>query len=75
MSQYHLFLTIRIKAIKRKLHKKYGFLENSSRGVWSLTQLAKENKHIEPHMVVKEVREADKAAPKNKNKKTMKKSS
>jgi len=50
--------------------KKYGFLENSSRGVWSLTQLAKENKHVEPHMVVKEVREADKAEPKNKNKKT-----
>ncbi len=50
--------------------KKYGFLENSSRGVWSLTQRAKENKHVEPHMVVKEVREADKEESKNKNKKT-----
>ena len=50
--------------------KKYGFLENSSRGVWALTQLAKENKHVEPHMVVKEVRQADKAESKNINKKT-----
>lgn len=41
--------------------KKYGFLENSSRGVWSLTSLAKEKKKVSPQAVVKEVREADKA--------------
>ena len=49
--------------------KKFGFLENSSRGVWALTQLAKEKKHVEPHVVVKEVREADKVESKHKNKK------
>lgn len=41
--------------------KKFGFLENSSRGVWSLTLLAKEKKKVSPQMVVREVREADKA--------------
>ena len=40
--------------------KKYGFLENSSRGVWALTQLAKEKKSIVPQTVVKTVREQDK---------------
>lgn len=50
--------------------KKYGFLENSSRGVWALTKVAKEEKHIQPEIVVKEVREADKAESKQKNKKT-----
>lgn len=42
--------------------KKYGFLENSSRGVWSLTPLAKEKKVVSPQAVVKTVREADKAS-------------
>jgi restriction system protein len=50
--------------------KKYGYLENSSRGVWALTKLAKEQKHVNPQTVVKEVREADKAESKQKNKKT-----
>ncbi len=49
--------------------KKYGFLENSSRGVWTLTKLAKEQKQVNPHMVVKQVREVDKAESKTKNKK------
>ncbi len=49
--------------------KKYGFLENSSRGVWALTKLAKDKKFVEQHIVVKEVREADKAESKHKNKK------
>ncbi len=49
--------------------KKYGFLENSSRGVWALTKLAKEQKHVSPQAVVKEVREADKAGSKQKRKK------
>jgi len=40
--------------------KKYGFLENSSRGVWALTQLAKEKKSIVPQTVVKAVRAQDK---------------
>ena len=49
--------------------KKYGFLENSSRGIWALTKLAKEQKHVTPQIVVKEVREADKAESKQKKKK------
>jgi restriction system protein len=44
--------------------KKYGFLENSSRGVWALTKLAKEKKQVYPQDVVKTVREADKLATK-----------
>lgn len=44
--------------------KKYGFLENSSRGVWALTKLAKEKKQVSPQDVVKAVREADKLATK-----------
>lgn len=44
--------------------KKYGFLENSSRGVWALTRLAKEKKQVSPQDVVKSVREADKLAAK-----------
>ena len=49
--------------------KKYGFLENSSRGVWALTKLAKEQKHVSPQNVVKKVREADKTEPRQKRKK------
>lgn len=49
--------------------KKYGFLENSSRGVWALTKLAKEKKQVSSQDVVKTVREADKRATKP-NKKT-----
>lgn len=41
--------------------KKFGFLENSTRGIWALTSLAKEQKRVDPPIVVKEVREADKA--------------
>jgi len=37
--------------------KKYGFLENSSRGVWALTQFAKEKKTVFPQDVVKTVKE------------------
>jgi len=44
--------------------KKYGFLENSSRGVWALTKLAKEKKQVSPQDVVKTVRDADKLATK-----------
>lgn len=46
--------------------KKYGFLENSSRGVWALTKLAKEQKQVSPQNVVKKVREADRTKPKTK---------
>lgn len=49
--------------------KKYGFLENSSRGIWALTKLAKEQKHVAPQIVVKAVREADKAESQQKHKK------
>jgi restriction system protein len=44
--------------------KKYGYLENSSRGVWALTKLAKEKKQVSSQDVVKTVREADKLATK-----------
>jgi restriction system protein len=50
--------------------KKYGFLENSSRGVWALTTLAKEQKHVIPQDVVKKIRETDKAESRQKNKKS-----
>jgi restriction system protein len=49
--------------------KKFGFLENSTRGVWALTSLAKEQKRVDPQTVVKEVREADKAQSVQKNSK------
>ena len=51
--------------------KKFGFLENSSRAVWALTQLAKEKKTVVAQEVVKAVREQDrkrsskKKGPKN----------
>jgi restriction system protein len=37
--------------------KKVGFLENSSRGVWALTPLAREKKHVVPREVVRKVNE------------------
>lgn len=49
--------------------KKYGFLENSSRGIWALTTLAKKLKNVDPQAVVKEVREGDKATLKKRQKK------
>ena len=49
--------------------KKYGFLENSSRGIWAPTKLGKEQKHVSPQIVVKAVREADKAESQQKHKK------
>jgi restriction system protein len=50
--------------------KGYGFLENSSRGVWALTKLAKEQKHVSPQEVAKKVRETHKAATRQKHKKS-----
>jgi restriction system protein len=50
--------------------KKYGFLENSTRGVWALTALAREKGKVNPKDVVKSVREADKAASRKKLSKT-----
>jgi restriction system protein len=45
--------------------KKYGFLENSSRGIWSLTEKARTSDTINPIEVVRFVRALDKAeAPK-----------
>ncbi len=49
--------------------KKYGFLENSSRGIWTLTQKAKEEKEITPSKVLKYVRDLDKKEPNQKKKK------
>jgi len=40
--------------------KKYGLLENSTRGVWSLNQNAKESSKVDPHKVVQFVRALDK---------------
>jgi restriction system protein len=36
--------------------KKYGLLENSSRGIWSLTAAAKQVEKVNPHEVIKAVR-------------------
>jgi len=46
--------------------KKYGLLENSSRGIWSLTTKAKEYDTVNPQEVVKFVRELAKKTPKAK---------
>jgi len=46
--------------------KKYGFLENSTRGVWALTPLAREKRKVNPKEVVKRVREADKKTSRKK---------
>jgi len=40
--------------------KKYGYLENSTRGIWALTKKARENGDVVPQEVVKYVREQDK---------------
>ncbi len=53
----------------RTFLKKYGFLENSSRGVWTLTKLAKKEKNVIPKDVIKAVKELDKNEYKYKNKK------
>ena len=50
--------------------KKYGFLENSTRGVWALTALAREKRKVNPKDVVKRVRETDKEASRKKLEKT-----
>lgn len=41
--------------------KKYGLLENSSRGIWSLTEKARTNDTINPNEVVRFVRALDKS--------------
>lgn len=46
--------------------KKYDFVENSSRGVWSLTPKTKEQTAVNPQEVVRFVRELDKKNPKSK---------
>ena len=50
--------------------RKYGFLENSSRGIWTITQKAKEEKEVTPSKVLKYVRDLDKKEPNQKNKKS-----
>jgi len=40
--------------------KKYGLLENSTRGVWALTAMAKEKEQVDPQAVVRTVRALDK---------------
>lgn len=47
----------------RSYLKKYGFLDNSSRGVWALSALAREKKTVDPKDVIRVVREAHKASP------------
>ncbi|KFI22268.1 restriction endonuclease [Nitrosococcus oceani] len=50
--------------------KKFEFLENSTRGVWALTALAREKRKVNPKDVVKTVREADKKASRQRARKT-----
>jgi restriction system protein len=54
--------------------KKFGYLENSTRGIWALTSKAKENEKVVPQEVVRYVREQDKKdrlnEEENKDKKT-----
>jgi restriction system protein len=50
--------------------RKYGFLENSSRGIWTLTLKAKEQKDVIPPEVLKYVRQLDKKEPNQKKKKS-----
>jgi restriction system protein len=50
--------------------RKYGFLENSSRGIWTLTQKAKEEKEVTPSKVLKYVRDLDKKTPNQKRRKS-----
>jgi len=52
--------------------RKYGFLENSSRGIWALTQKGKEEKEVVPSKVLKHVRQLDKKEPKTKKYKSSK---
>ncbi len=40
--------------------KKFGLLENSSRGIWSLNQNSNEPSKVDPHKVVQFVRAQDK---------------
>ncbi|CDH47574.1 restriction endonuclease [Candidatus Contendibacter odensensis] len=47
--------------------KKYGFLENSTRGVWMLTTLAKDKKKVAPKEVIKAVNKSDKDENKKAN--------
>lgn len=49
--------------------KKFGYLENSSRGVWAITQLAKDNETVKQQEVVKAVRAMDKKQSPQKKKK------
>ncbi len=49
--------------------RKYGFLENSSRGIWTLTQKAKDETGVTPSKVLKYVRDLDKKEPNQKKKK------
>ena len=49
--------------------KKYGFLENSTRGIWALTPLARKKMTVDPRDVVKTIREADREASKKKARK------
>ena len=43
--------------------KKYGLLENSTRGVWALTAMAKEKEQVDPQDVVRTVRALDEREP------------
>ena len=49
--------------------RKYGLLENSSRGIWTLTQKGKEQKQVDISEVLKFVRALDKKEPSSKKKK------
>ena len=46
--------------------KKAGFVENSARGVWSLTSLGRETESVDPKEVVRDVRKQHQRKPKRK---------
>ncbi|MBN1653126.1 MAG: restriction endonuclease [Deltaproteobacteria bacterium] len=52
--------------------KKYGLVENSSRGIWALTTKAKEVTEVDPQDVVRSVRDQDKKEPPEKKRKRKK---
>jgi len=47
--------------------KQYGFLDNSNRGVWALTNMAREKKRVEPRDVVKKTQGSASRSKKEKN--------
>ncbi|WP_291323630.1 restriction endonuclease [Desulfonatronospira sp.] len=60
-------MRVKGRAWARTYLQKYGCLENSTRGVWALTPLAREMRVVEPKEVIKKVRDEDKRKSKKKH--------